>query len=225
MGKKNYTVQWTPDITVTAGNGSISVADTKTGGTDTTTTTVYPYTDNFKTVVSDEMVDHLEGYGFNDSKMEYKFPDDFKEALKKVIKEAVLEEVVFDKEKEVKAIPIEWLKENLPKDEDYIRLKGYRDLPENDLMNVAYDEGFNNGWEAFRKAFIEDTISEWEEENENDMYIPKKSPNFTFSIFDLDSGETIAEDIPLSDKNAKEIFDNYEKIKAEKSNENLEGRK
>ena len=110
MGKKTYTVQWTPDITVTAGNGSISVADTKTGGTDTTTTTVYPYTDNFKTVVSYEMPDHLEGYGFNESKMEYKFTDDFKEALKKVIKETVLEEVVYDSEKEVKAIPIEWIK-------------------------------------------------------------------------------------------------------------------
>lgn len=67
----------------------------------------------------------------------------------------------------VEAIPVEWLKEHLPKDEDYIRLKGYRDLPEDNLMNIAYDKGFEAGWEAFRKALLEDTINDWEEENGN----------------------------------------------------------
>jgi len=34
MGKKTYTVQWTPDITTTTGNGSISIGTPTGGGTD-----------------------------------------------------------------------------------------------------------------------------------------------------------------------------------------------
>ena len=57
--------------------------------------------------------------------------------------------------------------------------------------------------------------------HKTDTYIPKKSPNFIFHIFDPDSGETIARDIPLSDEKAKEIFNNCEKIKAEKPDDKL----
>ena len=63
-------------------------------------------------------------------------------------------------------ISIDWLREHLPKDEDYIRVKGYPTLPEDDLMNMAYDNGFYDGWEAFRRAILKDTLEEWREANE-----------------------------------------------------------
>ena len=37
MSKKTYTVQWTPDIAVTAGNGSVSIGAPTGGGTDVST--------------------------------------------------------------------------------------------------------------------------------------------------------------------------------------------
>ena len=63
-------------------------------------------------------------------------------------------------------ISIDWLKDHLPKDEDYIRVKGYPTLPEDDLMNMAYDNGFYDGWEAFRRAILKDTLEEWREAND-----------------------------------------------------------
>lgn len=71
------------------------------------------------------------------------------------------------------------------------------------------DEAINE-WLEDNPAWEKDSWGHW---HETDMYIPKKSPNFTFHIFDPDSGETIAKDIPLSDEKAKEIFDNCEKLK------------
>ena len=64
---------------------------------------------------------------------------------------------------EMKAVPIEWLIENLPKYDDYIHMYGYpRD---NELMNMAYDKGHVEGWQGCCKA-IRDLLKEWEKENE-----------------------------------------------------------
>lgn len=82
---------------------------------------------------------------------------------------------------------------------------GYSPCSQEDEIEIWLED--HPGWER-------DKYGHW---HKKDMYIPKESPNFTFHIFDSDSGEPIARDIPLSDEKANEIFENCEKIKAERS--------
>lgn len=62
----------------------------------------------------------------------------------------------------VEAIPIEWLKKHLPKYDDYIHTRMYHD----EYNENIYSAGHEDGWEACRKAILEDVFEEWKEENE-----------------------------------------------------------
>ena len=86
---------------------------------------------------------------------------------------------------------------------------GYSPCSQEDEIEIWLED--HPGWEK-------DEYGHW---HKKDMYIPKESSNFTFHIFDSDSGETIARDIPLSDEKAREMIDNCEKIKAEKPKDKM----
>ena len=104
MSKKNYEVKWTPNITVTAGSGSISVSETKTGGTDTATTKIYPYTDNFKTVTEPITTIRVTRDDNNNTNVSYSTICGYKftEALR-----------ILDEHRFGLYIPIEWIKKYL----------------------------------------------------------------------------------------------------------------
>lgn len=86
--------------------------------------------------------------------------------------------------------------------------KHFEYTPEDEDEAIKEWLGENPGW-------VTDSYGHWHYSEQ------EKSPNFTFHIFDPESGKSIADDIQLSDEKAKEIIENCEKIKAEKPKDKM----
>ena len=111
MSKKNYEVKWTPPITVTAGSGSISVSDTKTGGTDTATI--------YNNTIYGAGEYEWPAYSIvEQNSLHINLSDELRSELVRIVKEISLE--AFHPKSD--SIPIEWieewLKKHIPYDND-----------------------------------------------------------------------------------------------------------
>ena len=139
MSKKNYTVQWARDTTVTAGNGSISIADTKTGGTDTAT--IY----NNTVYGAGEYEWPAYSIGEQNS-LHINLSDELRSELVRIVKEISLE--AFHPKSD--SIPIEWIRKYLHKLE----------IISKDNLDLGEDGYFGD------VVAIENMLYAWEKENE-----------------------------------------------------------
>ena len=126
------------------------------------------------------------------------------------------------KPEDIGAFAVEWVQ--VPWDHSYGGKFEFVDEDQEVCDDLVLPDGsrdYTPDGEDYLKWWLEENPG-WEKEewghwhkNEESNYIPKKSPNFTFHIFDYDSGKPIAKDIPISEEKVNEIVDNYEKIKVD----------
>ena len=95
------------------------------------------------------------------------------------------------------------------------------ELPDGTFIYTPDKDEYLKEWLEENPGWEKDEWGRWRKKEGQD-YIPKKSSNFTFHIFDSNSGKSIANDIPISEEKVNEIRDNHEKIKAEEDHKTTE---